>query len=46
MEITGYKGILGSSAVTVAAWIKTVSTDNGAIVGWGPNVAAENWNSH
>jgi len=41
VEITGYKGILGSSAVTVTAWVKTVSTDTGAIVGWGPNVAGE-----
>jgi len=41
VEITGYKGILGSSAVTVTAWVKTSSTDTGAIVGWGPNVAGE-----
>ena len=41
VEITGYKGILGSSAVTVTAWIKTSSTDTGAIVGWGPNVARQ-----
>ncbi len=41
VEITGYKGILGSSAVTVTAWIKTSSTDTGAIVGWGPNVAGQ-----
>jgi len=41
VEITGYKGILGSSAVTVTAWVKTISTDTGAIVGWGPNVAGQ-----
>jgi len=41
VEITGYKGILGSSAVTVTAWVKTSSTDTGAIVGWGPNVAGQ-----
>jgi hypothetical protein len=49
VEITGYKGILGSSAVTVTAWIRTSSTgttDTGldstnAIVGWGPNVAGQ-----
>jgi len=41
MEITAYKGVLGSSAVTVTAWIKTISTDTGAIAGWGPNVAGE-----
>jgi len=38
VEITGYKGILGSNAVTVTAWINTTSTVTGAIVGWGPNV--------
>jgi len=41
VEITGYKGILGSSAVTVTAWVKTVSTDTGAIVGWGPDVEGQ-----
>jgi len=41
VEITGYKGILGSSAITVTAWIKTSSTDTGAIVGWGPDVAGQ-----
>jgi hypothetical protein len=41
VEVTGYKGILGSSAITVTAWIKTISTDTGAIVGWGPNVAGQ-----
>jgi len=41
VEITGYKGILGSSAITVTAWIKTISTDTGTIVGWGPDVAGE-----
>jgi len=47
VEITGYKGILGSSAVTVTAWIRTSSTgttDTGsdstnAIVGWGSGAA-------
>ena len=41
VEITGYKGILGPNAVTVAAWIKTSSTETGAIVGWGPNIAGQ-----
>jgi hypothetical protein len=41
VEITGYKGVLGSSALTVTAWIKTRSVDTGAIVGWGPNVAGQ-----
>ena len=41
VEITGYKGILGSKAVTVSAWINTTSTETGEIVGWGPNVSGE-----
>jgi len=49
VEITGYKGVLGSSAVTVTAWVKTTSTgttDGGedstnAIVGWGSGGASE-----
>jgi hypothetical protein len=41
VEVTGYKGILGSSAITVTAWIKTIGTDTGAIVGWGPDVAGQ-----
>jgi len=38
VEITGYKGVLGTSAVTVTAWINTTATETGTIVGWGPNV--------
>ena len=41
VNIDGYKGVLGSSAITVTAWIKTSSTSTGAIVGWGPNVSGE-----
>ncbi len=41
VEITGYKGILGSNAVTVTAWISTTSTVTGAIVGWGPNISGQ-----
>ena len=41
VNIDGYKGVLGSSAITVTAWIKTNSTDTGAIVGWGPDVSGE-----
>ena len=36
VEITGYKGILGSSAITVTGWINTSATDTGTIIGWGP----------
>jgi len=35
VEITGYKGILGPNAVTVTAWINTISTETGTIVNWG-----------
>ena len=41
VNIDGYKGVLGSSAITVTAWIKTTNTDTAAIVGWGPNVAGQ-----
>ena len=41
VEITGYKGILGASAITIAAWVNTSSDATGAIVGWGPNVAGQ-----
>ncbi|UCE46375.1 MAG: discoidin domain-containing protein, partial [Phycisphaerales bacterium] len=38
VAITGYKGVLGASAVTVTAWINTTSVETGTIVGWGPIV--------
>jgi hypothetical protein len=41
VELTGYQGILGTSAITVAAWVKTISTETGAIIGWGPNVGGQ-----
>ncbi|MBL7184918.1 MAG: hypothetical protein ISS70_01220 [Phycisphaerae bacterium] len=39
VTIDGYKGLLGASAFTITAWIKTEG--NGEIVGWGNNVALE-----
>ena len=39
VTIEGYKGLLGASAFTITAWIKTEG--NGEIVGWGNNVATE-----
>ena len=39
VELTGYKGILGSSAITVMAWINTSATETGTIIGWGPATA-------
>jgi hypothetical protein len=41
VEISGYQGILGASAITVAAWVKTDSDATGAIIGWGPGVAGQ-----
>jgi len=41
VNIDGYKGVLGSSAITVTAWIKTDSTDTGVIVGWGTGVGGQ-----
>jgi len=41
ITVTGYKGVLGASNRTVAAWINTTNT--GAIVGWGPKVNGEKW---
>jgi len=40
VAITGYKGVLGTSAFSVAAWIRT--TSNGNIVCWGDTVGAGN----
>ncbi len=39
VNIDGYKGILGTRARTVTAWVNTTSTTTGSILGWGPNTA-------
>ena len=39
VTIDGYKGLLGGSAFSIAAWIKT--DGNGEIVGWGNNSGRE-----
>jgi hypothetical protein len=41
VDIVGYQGILGTSAITVTAWVKTTSDATGAIIGWGPNVGGQ-----
>jgi hypothetical protein len=41
VEITGYQGILGADAITVAAWVNTDSDATAAIIGWGPNVGSQ-----
>ncbi len=39
VQIDGYKGILGTGAFTITAWIKTAA--NGEIVGWGGTGAGQ-----
>jgi hypothetical protein len=39
LTITGYKGIEGTNPFSVAAWIKTKSTDTKTIVTWGSAVS-------
>ena len=41
VEITGYKGVIGSASRTVAAWIKTSTT--GEIISWGMTGQGEKW---
>ncbi|MBN2314720.1 MAG: hypothetical protein JXM79_12385 [Sedimentisphaerales bacterium] len=41
VNIDGWEGILGTSAVSAAAWINTSNTTSGAFIGWGPNTAAQ-----
>jgi len=40
IEITGYKGVLGTAPRTVSAWIKT-KRDNGQILSWGRDEGGE-----
>jgi hypothetical protein len=40
VEITGYKGVLGTNPFSITAWIKTTD-DQGDIVGWGNPVRQE-----
>jgi len=41
VTVFGYKGILGASNRTVAAWINTTNT--GAIISWGPKTTGAKW---
>jgi len=43
VEITGYKGVTGTRPRTVAAWIKTATTQ-GQITSWGTNDFGKMWN--
>ena len=42
VSVTGYKGISGTNARTVAAWIKTAES-SGGIASWGENVNGALW---
>ena len=42
IAVTGYKGVTGSAARTMSAWIKTDKGD-AAILNWGSNAAAQKW---
>jgi hypothetical protein len=42
VEITGYKGILGSGPITVTAWINTRATETGTIMAWGGPIVEGN----
>jgi hypothetical protein len=42
VEITGYKGITGTSSRTCAAWMKT-NTVSGQVLTWGNYAAGQKW---
>ena len=41
VTIDGYKGIMGTQAFSIAAWVKTTNTAIGQIMHWGPPVNGE-----
>ena len=43
VEVTGYKGIVGTQSRTCCAWIKTTSTQQGNIVSWGAEQNGQRW---
>ncbi len=43
VEIAGYKGVMGSTPRTCAAWVKTSTTDVVVIMGWGPVGPGARW---
>jgi hypothetical protein len=44
VEITGYKGVTGTSSRTCSAWIKTSgSSVNSVIMDWGTSVSGQKW---
>ncbi|MBN1817093.1 MAG: lamin tail domain-containing protein, partial [Sedimentisphaerales bacterium] len=43
VRISGYKGITGPNARTVAAWIRTGVHDRGDILSWGSNSVGRKW---
>lgn len=43
VELTSYKGISGTAARTIEAWIKVPVGAEGNIVSWGTNAVAQKW---
>jgi hypothetical protein len=43
VSIDNFTGILGASARTCAAWIKTTSNGQLPVIAWGPNSAGNKW---
>ena len=43
VEMTGYKGITGTTSRTCSAWIKTTTTQQGNIVSWGAEQNGQRW---
>jgi len=41
VTMDGYKGILGTHAFSIAAWVKTTNTAIGQIMHWGPHANGE-----
>ena len=41
VEITGYKGILGGNAFSIAAWVKSTTTGDATIVCWGTQTGGQ-----
>ncbi len=43
MIIPGFSGILGGADRSCAAWVKTTSSDNIAVMAWGPDTTGNKW---
>ncbi|MCI0498283.1 MAG: M12 family metallo-peptidase, partial [Planctomycetales bacterium] len=43
VQISGYKGITGTTSRTCSAWIKTTSTQQSTILSWGTEQSSQRW---